>query len=292
MTAGKPILLIGRNGQIGGALRQLLAPLGAVVAPDRARLDLASPDSIRRAVRETAPAMIVNAAAYTAVDKAEDEPDLARAINGTAPGILAEEAKRLAAPLVHYSTDYVFDGTSTRPYTEADAVNPLGVYGRTKLAGEEAIAAVGPVHLILRTSWLYSMHGNNFLLTMRRLAAGREELRVVADQHGAPTWARWVAEATAAILEDRGDLADRSGLYHLTAGGETSWHGFAEAIVESMRASGEPVSVTRVTPITTADYPTPAARPVYSVLDCTKAAATFGISITDWRDQMLLCLEG
>ena len=291
MTEGKPILLIGRNGQIGGALRHLLAPLGAVVAPDRAQLDLDSPDSIRRAVREADPAMIVNAAAYTAVDKAEDEPDLARAINGTAPGILAEEAKRLGAPLVHYSTDYVFDGTSPRPYTEADAVNPLGVYGRTKLAGEEAIASVGPVHLILRTSWIYSLHGNNFLLTMRRLAAGREELRVVADQHGAPTWARWVAEATVAILKGRGNLADRSGLYHLTAGGETSWHGFAEAIVESMRAAGEPVKAGRIVPIETADYPTPARRPARSVLDCTKIGKTFGIDPPDWRAQLLLCLE-
>ncbi len=284
------ILLIGRNGQIGSELGRLLKPLGAVTAPDRAQLDLASPDSIRRAVREAEPAMIVNAAAYTAVDKAEEEPDLARAINGVAPGILAEEARRLGAPLVHYSTDYVFDGNSPRPYTEGDAVNPLGVYGRTKLAGEEAIAAVGPAHLILRTSWLYSLHGNNFLLTMRRLAAEREELRVVADQHGAPTWARWVAEATAAMLKDHGDLADKSGLYHLTASGETSWHGFAEAIVERLRAAGEPVKAGRVVPIDTAEYPTPAQRPARSVLDCTKVRETFGIDPPDWRAQLLLCL--
>lgn len=284
-----PILLIGRNGQIGRELCDALAPMGALEALDRAALDLASSDSIREVVRRLAPGLIVNAAAYTAVDKAEEEAELAMAVNAVAPGILAEEAKRLGAPLVHYSTDYVFDGTATRPYRETDTVNPLGVYGRSKLAGEEAIRAVGPVHLILRTAWVYSMHGGNFLLTIQRLARERDELRIVADQRGAPNWAGEIARATAAILT-RGGLTEKSGLYHLTCAGETTWHGFAEAIVASMRGAGEDVRATRVTPIATEDYPTPATRPAYSVLDCTKLRETFGVALPDWRDSLSACL--
>ncbi len=284
-----PILLIGRNGQIGRELRKALAPLGKVAALDRAALDLASPDSIREVVRRIAPGLVVNAAAYTEVDKAEAEPELAMAVNAVAPGILAEEAKRLGAPLVHYSTDYVFDGSATRPYRETDAANPLGVYGRGKLAGEEAIRAVGPVHLILRTAWVYSMHGHNFLLTIQRLARERDELRIVADQRGAPNWAGHIAEATNAIL-CLGELAEKSGVYHLSAAGETTWHGFAEAIVAAMRGAGEDVRAKRVAPIATRDYPTPARRPAYSVLDCTKLRETFGVEFLDWRDSLSACL--
>ena len=297
MTAEtRPILLIGGGGQIGWELRQTLAPLGPICAPERSALDLASADTIRGAVRETAPGLIVNAGAYTAVDRAESEPDLAQAINGAAPGVLAEEAKRLGAALVHYSTDYVFDGRSTRPYREDDATGPINAYGRSKLAGEQAIAAVGCTCLILRTAWVYSSRRANFLRTMRGLAAEREELRIVDDQHGSPTWARSIAEATALILthcnahSGPGELGERGGLYHLTAAGETTWFGFAEAIVAKMREAGEPLSVARMTPVTTAEYPTPAARPVFSVLDCTKAIKAFAIALPDWRDQLRLCL--
>ncbi len=284
-----PILLIGRNGQIGRKLCEALAPLGALEALDRAALDLADPDSIRDTVRRIAPGLIVNAAAYTAVDKAQEEAGLAMAVNAVAPGILAEEAKRLGAPLVHYSTDYVFDGTASRPYRETDATNPLGEYGRSKLAGEEAIRAVGPIHLILRTAWVYAMHGHNFLLTIQRLAREREELRIVGDQRGAPNWAGGIATATAAILA-QGGLAEKSGLYHLAAAGETTWHGFAEAIVAALRETGEEVRTTRVAPIATADYPTPAARPAYSVLDCSKLRETFGVTLPDWRESLSACL--
>ena len=269
-----PILLIGPSGQIGWELRQTLAPLGPVCVRDQAALDLASAEAVRAAVRETAPGLIVNAGAYTAVDRAESEPDLAQAINGTAPGILAEEAKRLGAALVHYSTDYVFDGRTTRPYREDDATGPVNAYGRSKLAGEQAIAEIGCAYLILRTAWVYSLRGANFLTTIRRLAAEREELKVVDDQHGAPTWARGIAEATALILTrcnaqtGPGELGERRGLYHLTAAGETTWVGFAEAIITEMRAAGEQVLAKTVSAITTADYPPPAERPVWSVLDC------------------------
>lgn len=297
MAGPRPILLTGPTGQIGWELRRCLAPLGPVVAAGRDKLDLASPDSIRAAIRETGPSLIVNAAAYTAVDRAEDEEALAQAVNGVAPGILAEEAKRARAALIHYSTDYAFDGAADRPYREHDATGPLGAYGRTKLAGERAIAEAGGAYLILRTAWIYSRRGGNFLLTMQRLAGEREELKVVDDQRGSPTWARLVAEATASIVarckaaDGPGGLADCGGLYHLTAAGETTWHGFAEAIVTAMRAGGGAVACRRVEPIPTTEYPTPARRPAYSVLDCGKLERAFGIRPPDWRDQLSLCLE-
>lgn len=297
MAGPSPILLIGGTGQVGWELRRTVSPLGTAVSVGRHELDLASPDSITKTIRRHAPSLIINAAAYTAVDRAEEESALAQAINGDAPGVLAEEAKRLKIPLLHYSTDYVFDGTATRPYTETDAVGPANAYGRSKLAGERAIAAVGGAWLVLRTSWIYSMRGGNFLLTVRRLARERDELRIVADQRGAPTWARAVAEATAALLArwaapaEIDALAERSGIYHLAAAGETSWHGFAEAIVHGLRKAGETVAAKRVMPIGTADYPTPAARPAYSVLDCRKLHETFGIMLPDWRDQLDLCLQ-
>lgn len=295
MAETRPILLIGGNGQIGWELIRALAPRGGVMAPDRSAMDLASAVSIRDVVRRTTPWLIVNAAAYTAVDRAESEPDLAQAINGLAPGILAEEAKRLGAGLVHYSTDYVFDGKATRPYREDDVTAPINAYGRSKLAGEQAIMEAGGIHLILRTAWVYSWRGTNFLKTMRRLAAEREVLRVVDDQHGSPTWARAIAEATAGILEScrvgtgLGTLGEHSGLYHLTASGETTWCGFAQAIIARMRAAGESVSARQVFPIATADYPTPARRPAWSVLDCELARETFGVALSDWQDQLDLC---
>lgn len=291
------ILLLGANGQVGWELQRSLEPLGPVRALTRAEADLSDRDALSRAVRETGPSLIVNAAAYTAVDRAEEEAALAHAINAGAPGLLAGEAKRLGIALVHYSTDYVFDGAGDRPAREDDATAPLNAYGRTKLAGEAAIRESGCVHLILRTSWVYSMRGANFLLTMRRLAGEREELRIVADQTGAPTWARGIAGATTMILArsgapaDTGVLAEKGGLYHLAASGGTSWHGFAEAIVGWMRETGQPVRCKQVLPIATADYPTPAKRPANSLLDCSKLLDAFGIVMPDWRDQLRLCVD-
>jgi dTDP-4-dehydrorhamnose reductase len=291
------VLLTGAEGQVGWELARALAPLGPVTALGRSELDLADADAIRRAVRACRPRLIVNAAAYTLVDKAEDEPELAEAINGRAPGILAEEAKRVGAAVVHYSTDYVFDGRGNRPYREDDRVAPLNAYGRTKLSGEQAVAGGGAPHLIFRTAWVYAGRGRNFLKTMQRLAAERDELRVVSDQVGAPTWARLIAEATALSLAAtrRPDgweaLAERGGLYHLTCGGETSWHGFAQAIVAQAppRSDGRRADVIA---ITTDDYPTRAARPGYSVLDCGRLEAAFGLRLPDWRDALRLCLAG
>ena len=291
------ILLLGANGQVGWELRRALAPLGPVRALERAEADLADPDALSRAVRETASSLIVNAAAYTAVDRAEEDEALAQAINADAPGLLAGEAKRLGIALVHYSTDYVFDGAGELPARESDPTAPLNAYGRTKLAGEAAIRDSGCAHLILRTSWVYSMRGANFLLTVKRLAAELEEMRIVADQTGAPTWARGIAGATALILArcgapaETGGLAEKGGLYHLTASGETSWHGFAEAIVDWMRATDQPVRCKQVHPIPTSDYPTPAKRPANSLLDCAKLRETFGIVMPDWRDQLGLCVD-
>lgn len=278
----KRILLTGCRGQVGWELERSLSPLGAVVACDHNTLDLAAPDRIRAILREVRPAIVVNAAAYTAVDKAEAAADQALAINGTAPGILAEEAKRLGALLVHYSTDYVFDGAKPTPYTEDDAANPLNAYGRSKLAGEQAIRQVGGDHLILRTSWVYGLRGHNFLRTVMRLVAEKPVLRVVNDQIGAPTWCRSIAETTAALLA-RGD--GPRGLFHLSAGGETSWHGFAAAIAAALAPA------VRVEGITTAAYPLPAQRPANSRLDCSRLQA-LGIALPTWESQLALCLDG
>lgn len=279
----KRILLTGRNGQVGWELERSLQPLGHVLAYDRAGLDLADPDRLRAVVREVRPDIIVNPAAYTAVDKAEAEPDTAITINGTAPGILAEETKRLGALLVHYSTDYVFDGRKDGAYTEDDRPNPINTYGRSKLAGEQAIQASACRHLILRTSWVYGLRGHNFLRTILRLAAERDELRIVADQMGAPTWSRMIAEATSALLAAP---HPPEGLFHLTAGDSTSWHGFAAAIVDHAGVT------TRVTPITTAEYPLPAGRPANSRLSCGRLASQTGIALPDWRLVLDLCLAG
>jgi dTDP-4-dehydrorhamnose reductase len=296
-----PILLIGRSGQIGWELERTLAPLGPLVALGHREMDLALAESIRDCIRGVSPGLIVNAAAYTAVDNAEGEVSPAMAVNGIAPGILAEEAKRLRVPLIHYSTDYVFGGPpqrgadgNIRPYLETDEVAPINEYGRTKLAGERAIQAVGPIHLILRTSWIYASRGRNFLRTIQRLAAEREELRVVVDQVGSPTWARMAAEATAQILartwgaSGSGSVAEKGGLYHLSAAGCVSWYGFAEAILEAAELTGK--RVPRLVPVPTSDYPSPAARPAYSVLDNSAVTTTFGISLPDWHHELRLCL--
>lgn len=292
MSRSKPgttrILLTGKNGQVGWELQRALAPLGEVVAVDRQVLDLAAPDSIRSVIRDVKPQLIVNPAAYTAVDKAESEPDLAQAVNGTAPGIMAEEAKRIGAALIHYSTDYVFDGAKEGAYVEDDPTNPLNVYGKTKLAGEQAIRASGAAHLILRTSWVYGARGNNFMLTMLRLASAREELKIVADQIGAPTWSRHIAETTAQILAQRMGLwSELAGLYHFSAGGSTSWHGFASVIVDLGGIAPKP----RLIPIPTSEYPLPATRPKNSLMSNAALAATFGLTMPDWSASLRLCMD-
>ena len=279
------ILVTGCQGQVGWELVRTLAPLGTVVAVDRTRCDLSDPDAIRAVVRETRPAVIANAAAYTAVDKAETEQALARAVNGVAPGILAEEARRLGALLVHYSTDYVFDGSGTCPFDESDAPGPLGTYGRTKLEGEQAITTIGPRHFTLRTSWVYGNRGQNFLRTMLRLGAERSELRVVADQIGAPTWCRMIAEATAILVATSLRSDTESGVFHLAAGGETSWHGFARAILKRTH----PAVV--VHPIPSSEYPLPAARPKNSRLSPAKLRDRFGIALPDWETSLAHCLS-
>lgn len=282
------ILLTGKNGQVGWELQRALAPLGEVVAVDRQVLDLSSPDSIRAVIREVKPQLIVNPAAYTAVDKAESEPELAHAVNAVAPGVMAEEAKRLGAALLHYSTDYVFDGGKEGAYMEEDRTNPRNVYGKTKLAGEEAVQGSGAAHLILRTSWVYGARGKNFLLTMLRLAREREELKVVSDQIGAPTWSRMIAEVSAQILAQRiGHWPELAGLYHLTAGGSTSWHGFASKIVELGDVPAKP----RIVPIPTSEYPLPAPRPKNSVLSNHKLAEDFGLAMPEWGQCLQLCME-
>jgi dTDP-4-dehydrorhamnose reductase len=287
----RKILLTGKNGQVGWELQRTLATLGNVIALDRQGLDMANPDSIRRALREHQPQIIVNAAAYTAVDKAEQEPDLAMAINGTAPGILAEEAKRLGAALVHYSTDYVFDGNKNAPYVEEDAPHPLNVYGKTKWAGEQAIQAAGVPHLIFRTSWVYGARGKNFLLTILRLAKERDELRVVDDQFGAPTWSRMIAEATAQILAQQAtSIAEVSGIYHMTSSGQTSWYGFAQRIIENVSRAA-PGTAPKVTPIPGSEYPTPAKRPGNSTMSNDKLNRCFGLVMPSWEAALALCMQ-
>lgn len=278
------ILVTGAQGQVGFELARLLARCGDVVATDRATLDLADPDAIVAAMRGAKPALVVNAGAYTAVDRAETERALAQAVNGRAPGILAEEAKRLGALLVHYSTDYVFDGKRTTPYPEDAPPAPLNAYGASKLEGERAIAATGAQALVLRTSWVYGLRGRNFLVTMRRLAAERDELSVVADQLGVPNWCRMLAEATVRIVAGGLPAAsERAGLYHLSSTGQASWHDFARAIVGD-------VPRPRVVPITTAEYPTPARRPAYGVLATARFEAAFGFALPDWREALARCV--
>jgi dTDP-4-dehydrorhamnose reductase len=291
MAEAAVILLTGASGQVGAELLHTLAPLGRVVAPTRTELDLADLRSLRSAVRDLRPTVVVNAAAYTAVDRAETEADRCAAINADAPRVLAEEAARVGALMVHYSTDYVFDGNKRAPYTEDDASGPLNVYGRTKLEGEQGVAAAGGRHLILRTSWVYGLRGANFLRTILRLARERRELRIVSDQVGAPTWSRSLARETAALVSMREGLdLSASGVYHLTSAGSTTWHEFARAILGGDPARGDQVCE-RVMPIASADYPVAARRPAYSVLDNTRISRRFGIAIPDWRDELSRVLE-
>jgi dTDP-4-dehydrorhamnose reductase len=290
------VLVTGAGGQVGADLVRMLEGRAQVVAHDRASLDLARPDAIVERMREARPQLVVNAGAYTAVDRAESEPELARAVNARAPGVLAEEARRLGALLVHYSTDYVFDGSKPAPYVEDDPTAPLNVYGASKLEGERAVAASGCDHVILRTSWVYAPRGRNFLLTMLNLAATREEIRVVDDQRGAPTSSRELARATLALFgavaprhpitgEDLARVASRSGLYHATAGGETTWFCFAEAIFRewSLRR-GAAFRAPRLVPIATREYPTPARRPANSLLSNERLHRTFGIRLAPWGE--------
>jgi dTDP-4-dehydrorhamnose reductase len=289
------ILVTGVNGQVGYELLRTLQGLGRVVGLDRAALDLSDLDCVRAVVRELKPSIIVNPAAYTAVDKAETDEVTARRLNAEAPAVLAEEAARCGAALIHYSTDYVFDGTKDGAYVEDDATNPQNVYGLTKLEGEQAIAASGCAHLVLRTSWVYGRRGKNFLLTMLKLGAERPELRVVADQIGAPTWSNSIATVTAHIVaqglaaQRAGDAnwwRERSGVYHFSATGETSWHGFAEAIFDTAMGDKAP----KVLPIPASDYPVPAKRPANSRMATDKLARTFGVQLPEWRDALRLCL--
>lgn len=287
------ILVTGRDGQVGSELVRSMGSLGELKATSRAELDLTSDEAIAAAVRAFQPDLIVNAAAYTAVDKAESEPELARRINHEAVATLAAEAKSVGAAVIHYSTDYVFDGAKTAPYTEGDGTNPLSVYGKTKLAGEQALAAAGIPYLVLRTSWVYGATGKNFLLTILRLAQQKPELRIVADQTGAPTWSRDIAEATAAIAAEWLPGRANSEVYHMTACGSTTWHGFASQAIRLLSEAhpDQHEKLARLIPISTAEYPTAAVRPKNSQLDCSKLAAAFHWRLPKWDDSLAKVME-
>lgn len=282
------LLLLGKDGQVGWELQRALAPLGELIAVGRQEADLEDLEGLRQCIEQHQPDVIINAAAYTAVDKAEAEPARAQAINAEAVGVLAEAAKRSGAWLIHYSTDYVFDGAKSGFYQVDDATHPLSVYGKTKLAGEEQIHAHNPNHLIFRTSWVYAARGGNFAKTMLRLARERDQLRVVADQVGAPTSAELIADVTALAiyrLTNHQNPAQLSGTYHLVASGETSWHGYAQYVLQLAQAQGIALKVKpeEVQPIATEGYPTPAARPKNSRLDTHTLTTTFGLALPDWR---------
>lgn len=282
------ILLLGKNGQVGWELQRSLAPLGELVALDRHLVDglsgdLSNLESLRATIRQIKPDVIVNAAAYTAVDKAESETELADRVNGLASGVMAEEAALLGAWLVHYSTDYVFSGQGVTPWQETDPVAPVNHYGASKLAGEQAIIASGCNHLIFRTSWVYGARGNNFAKTMLRLAKDRETLSVIADQIGAPTGADLIADVTALAIQQVTKQPELAGLYHLVAAGEVSWHGYASHVVDFAKAQGEELAVTTVNPIETTAYPTPARRPLNSRLNTQKLRDNFSLHLPDWQ---------
>jgi dTDP-4-dehydrorhamnose reductase len=275
------VLLLGAGGQLGMQLARRLAREVELTALTRAQVDLSNADAVRAAVRNSSAEIVINAAAYTAVDKAESEPELAHAVNAVAPGVMAEEVARAGGWLIHYSTDYVFDGSGIKPWVETDATGPLNVYGQSKLDGELAIAAAGAKHLILRTSWVYAEEGKNFLHTMLRLGRDREELKIVADQIGAPTTAEAITEATQAVLAElHQDDSDAVGVYHLACAGETNWCGFAEAIFAAFAAQQK---APRVLPIPTEAYPTPAKRPGNSRLNCAKFTERFGFAMPHWQ---------
>ncbi|WP_153162073.1 dTDP-4-dehydrorhamnose reductase [Zoogloea sp. 1C4] len=284
------ILLLGKNGQVGWELQRSLAPLGEVIALDHDGApglsgDFAQPESLAATVRDVAPDLIVNAAAHTAVDKAESEPELARAINALAPGVLAREAAALGALLVHYSTDYVFDGSGDAPWTEDAPTGPLSVYGATKLEGEQLIRDSGCRHLIFRTSWVYAARGGNFAKTMLKLAADRDALTIIDDQHGAPTGAELLADVTAQAARMTLVSPELAGTYHLAAGGETTWHGYAHHVIEFARTRGVAIKVARdaIRPVPTSAFPTPAKRPANSRLDTRKLQQAFGLVLPAWQ---------
>jgi dTDP-4-dehydrorhamnose reductase len=292
------ILVTGGTGQVGGELVKTLAALGEVIAPSRDQMDLSDAESIREFIRSIQPRWIVNPAAYTAVDKAESEPELAYAINAEAVRVIGEEARRIGAGVIHFSTDYVFDGTSATPYVETDATGPVSVYGASKLAGEQALAETGALYMIFRTSWVYGARGKNFLLTILKLARERESLRVVADQYGAPTWSRDLAEMTAHVLphcekaatEEGGNLnnawPDAGGIYHAAGAGDTTWHGFATEAIRLQCESEPRTRFAALEAITTVEYPTPAKRPLNSRMNSDKLTARFGWSMMDWRESL------
>ncbi len=295
------ILITGKHGQVGYELQRTLAPLGDITAIDVEDVDLLDHDAIRQTIRSVKPNLIVNPAAYTAVDEAEKQPDMARAINAAAPAVMAGEAKRLGAAFIHYSTDYVFDGKKNVPYTEDDEPCPLGVYGQSKIEGDRAVQNSGAPHLILRTSWVYGTRGKNFLLTILKLAAEREQLRIINDQFGAPTWSRMIAQATAALVARLApgpggwaQLQQLSGIYNLTAAGHTTWFEFTRSILGEPDASAlqsRPIITREVVPIATEDYPLPAPRPRYSVLSNAKLQRSFGLAMPDWRTQLHLAVS-
>ncbi len=290
------ILLTGSTGQVGWELARTLLPIGEVVIVNRTQTDLADLNGLRVLIQQVKPDIIVNPAAYTAVDKAETEQNQAFLINAEAPGVLAEEAKKINALLIHYSTDYVFDGTQSEPYTEDNVTNPLNIYGQSKLAGEQAIQSVAGDYLILRTSWVYASRGSNFLKTILRLAAEREELKIVADQIGTPTWARLIAEVTAHIirqsLSERRDSNFKSNIYHLTSSGETSWRGFAEKIVAIAREHNKATLINKtIHPIPATDYPMPAIRPANSRLSTHRLEQQFGLTMPSWDNALSLCMQ-
>jgi len=290
----KRIAVIGANGQVGGQLVHALAPLSHVIAVDRTQLDLENISLIKTFLEKNSPDLIINAAAYTAVDKAESDLDKARIINVDAPASMAEYAKRHHVPFIHYSTDYVFAGDRDKAYTETDTTSPQSVYGATKLQGEQAVTNSGADYLIFRTSWVYGLRGNNFLLSMLRLFAERDELKIVSDQVGAPTSARAIAEATVKIIknlwadESKTSFADVSGIYHMTAAGQTSWFGFAQAILKHAKERNMDC---HLLPISTSEYPTAASRPAYSVLDNHKLSAQFGVSLIDWEHELATVMK-
>ena len=289
------LLITGADGQIGWELRRSLPPLGEVIAMDRHACDLSRPQDLPRIIRETRPDIVVNAAAYTAVDKAEEEEALATMINGAAVGVIAEETRKLGALLIHYSTDYVFDGTKDTPYTEDDHPHPISAYGRSKLAGERAIEQCGAEYLILRTSWIYAARGRNFLNTILRLARERDELRIVADQVGAPTWAREIADATASIARkarhEREESGFVSGIFNVTAAGETSWFGFAKAIIDYAGPPKAGHKRPKIQPISSLEYPAAAARPKNSRLEEDRVAQRFGVALMDWKSALKACIK-
>jgi dTDP-4-dehydrorhamnose reductase len=296
LPPGGRILLTGATGQVGGELLKTLKSLGEVIAPSRTEMDLANIMSVQETIRAVAPRWIVNPGAYTAVDKAESEPDLALAINAEAVRVMGQEARNIGAGVIHFSTDYVFDGSANAPYQETDATRPVSVYGISKLAGEKALADSEAGHMVFRTSWIYGPLGKNFLLTILKLARERDRLRIVADQHGAPTWSRDLAMMTADVIaqceaaargrELESVLADVGGVYHAAGAGETTWYGFAAEALRLQQEKEPNVRFAKIDAITTAEYPTPAKRPANSRMNCEKIAERFGWKMMDWQDSL------